>query len=83
MAPDGAPLANVALSLYDSDADNTRAFVGYANSDNEGRFTITGLSGRRYRIQGMQLRSGGGTSAMVDVASDDRRDVIVTLTPRK
>jgi hypothetical protein len=83
VAPDGAPLANVALSLYDSDADNTRGSVGYSNSDNEGRFTITGLSGRRYRIQGMQVRSGGGTSAMVDVASDDRRDVIVTITAPK
>jgi hypothetical protein len=79
--PDGASVAGVMLSLYDADADERRAAVSYAESDNEGRFSITGLRGRWYRLKGSEFRLGGGASPMVDVASDDRRDVIITITP--
>lgn len=82
IAPDGSVVANVSLSLYDVESDNGQRRVAYATSDDRGSFTIRGLRGRRYRIQGMEARPGGGTSDMVDLTSyNNPRKVIVTIHP--
>lgn len=75
---DGAPLANVSVTLYDADATSYPEVSG-TTSDANGRFTIVGLRGRRYRIDGRLLRPGGGISGMIEVTEDLIRSG-VTLT---
>jgi len=84
VTPNGSVVADVSLSLYDVESGIRQGAVAYGTSDDRGRFTITGLRGRRYRIQGEEIRPGGATSDMVDLTSDDnQRKVIVTIQPRK
>ena len=56
----------------------------HATSDNGGRFSVSVLRGRRYRIQGQVLAPGGPMSDPIDVSDEmAQRALTLTLTPRR
>ena len=81
--PDGTPIPGVSVSLYDSAADVLPWALSFATSDAAGRFSITGLQGRRYRIEGKEVRRGW-TSDLLEVTDEAMRSgVTITLKPRR
>ena len=79
---EGRPLGKVSVTLFDADAVTGFPDASHATSDENGRFTITGLAGRRYRIEGRELRPGGGRSGMIDVTLEMiRTGITLTVKP--
>jgi hypothetical protein len=82
---DGTPVSGVSVTLRDvEERGPTSGGVGYATSDERGRFTIAALRNRHYRIQGMVVRPGGAQSDWIDLPDEKtQQGVTIALRPRR
>jgi hypothetical protein len=82
VGPEGMPIPGVSLSLQDPESIGGPD-ASYATSDDTGRFSLTGLRGRRYRIKGTEVRPGGGESDLIEVTDEAVRAGELTITVKR